>query len=89
MESQLTDDRRRARVISLVMGLAFFFSILLSVSLAKWIYAAFYSACLTVVLLGKRLDRLPKPVRYLVLAAFAALCVATFVKLILDAQALR
>jgi hypothetical protein len=71
------------------MALTFFFSILLNVSVARWVYAAFYAACLMVVLLGKRLDRLPKAARYLTLAAFASLCVVTFVKLILDAQALR
>jgi uncharacterized protein YqgC (DUF456 family) len=87
METRLTDDKPRARIIMYVAAVAFFLAGVVNLLVPNWLNTAFYFAGGLLFLFGKGIDRLPRAARYLIVVIFAALAVAMFVEMIVGFRA--
>lgn len=89
METKLMNDNPRSPAILRFTAGAFLVAAVAHLLLTHWLDAAFFLAGGAIFLFGRRIERMPRAVRYLIVVAFGALAVAMFVELIIRARALR
>ncbi|HEX3560874.1 MAG TPA: hypothetical protein VHU19_16855 [Pyrinomonadaceae bacterium] len=89
METETTDDKPKSNALMLWATLSFFVGGVVNLLEADWLFAALFFTGGSFYLFDKRIERLPRAVRYLIVAVFAALTVAVVVKFILDVKARR
>ena len=86
MQTQKGGGRPRERTFTLLAVGSFFLLAALNLLRGEWLGAAFFLSGGLVFLERRRVDRWPKPARYLVTLALAALAVAMFVRLVMRAR---
>jgi hypothetical protein len=82
MESHTTEDTGKRERHLRVLGWIFVALGILQLFMGEWLYGAFLLAYALFVLATKRVERLPKVVRYLIVAAFAAFAVFILFRII-------
>ena len=81
-------EEGRPRTLRLLMPVPFLLSCGLDLMAGEWLTAAFYLAAGFFLFKGRDIERWPKAARAVAVLAFAALCVAAFVRLIQRAKGL-
>ena len=82
MESHTTEDAEKRQRHIRLLGWIFVALGVLQLLMGEWLYGAFLLAYALFVLATKKVERLPKVVRYLIVAAFAAFAVFILVRII-------
>jgi hypothetical protein len=89
IEPHWTEDAGKRSRVTRLLGWIFVGLGVLQLILGEWAYGVFLLVYALFLLAEKTVERLPKVVRYLLVAAFAVFAAFLFVKMVSDLKALK
>ncbi len=89
MEPHGTEDAEKRRGLTRLLGWIFVGLGVLQLLMGEWLYGAFLLVYAVYLLLMRKVERLPKAVRYLLVVAFAAFAVFMLVRIVSNLSSLR
>jgi hypothetical protein len=89
IEPHWTEDAGKRGKVTRLLGWIFVGLGVLQLILGEWAYGVFLLAYALFLLAEKAVERLPKVVRYLIVAAFAVFAVFLFVNMVSDLKAMK
>jgi hypothetical protein len=89
MESRTTEDAEKRHKLTRLLGWIFVALGVLQLFMGEWLYGVFLLVYAVYLLMMKKVERLPKAVRYLLVVAFAAFAVFMLFRIVSNLSSLR